>query len=525
MQTDIWLTEEVARFDRCPLCSQPLKKGSTTCFSCGFSTSSPISTSVWIDPAFYRSTLTQSQHRQVSPGEKVKPARNMPPTRRNPNPITPIPPRASASTSHRSITDEPTRPEIKAPGKVTRRLPHIDEITTKPPSNQDHSVSTSRALVPAHSQSHVTSFYRPDQTPKHIVSAPEVEAVSWTAGEATWSEQARLISTRGKRKNYHTAFSLNPIDRLRWWLLRPGHIEFILWLGGTMLLVAVTCVLLFVTAFSFEWITPGVYNQASTFPSGATQGQGSQSTAITTSRMVLIRLDKGPILPGQSIELRGAGFSHGAHIRFMLDGNQQLFEQNGQSASTQANAQGVFTASVVLGTNLPWNPGHHVIDAQDLKTRMIATLRIDLSPAPIGKSISSTPVPSYPPNVTPTTLTPVPTAGSGQPTPVGVTPVPVSPTPTPVTPTPTPGTTPVATPTPVTSPTAVPTAAITPAVTTTASTTAGSGLGNALDNTGGNTYIGKQLAHISPWLWLMIVCYGLSMILLGLAGVLHKRHQ
>ena len=50
-----------------------------------------------------------------------------------------------------------------------------------------------------------------------------------------------------------------------------------------------------------------------------------------------------------------------------------------------------------------------------------------------------------------------------------------------------------------------------------------SGLGIALDNTGG-TYLGKQLVHLSPLVWLMIACYCLSMILLGLAGVLHKRH-
>src|SRR5215469_4991159 len=124
MQTDIWLTEEVARFERCPLCSQPLKKGSTTCFSCGFSTSSPTSTSVWIDPAVYRLNSTQPQYRRVSPEKKVKPARNVPPSRHNPNPITPIPPRASASLSHRSITEEPTRPEMKARGSITRRLPY-----------------------------------------------------------------------------------------------------------------------------------------------------------------------------------------------------------------------------------------------------------------------------------------------------------------------------------------------------------------------------------------------------------------
>ena len=517
MQTDIWLTEEVARFERCPLCSQPLKKGSTTCFSCGFSTSAPTSTSVWIDPVVYRLTSTQSQRQQVSPEKKVKPARYVHPTRKNPNPTTPIPPRASATTTHRSITEEPTRPELKTQGKVTRRLPQIDEVATHPTSNQNHSLATSRSLVSIPSQVDLTTFIRSGQADKHIVLASKVEAVSWTAGDAADSAHARLITTRRKHKGLHRVFSLNPIDRFRWWLLRPGHLEFILWLGGTILLVAVTCLLLFVTAFSFEWITPGFYNQASSISSGSTQGQRSQSTIITSSKLVLIRLDKGPILPGQSIELQGKGFSRGAHIRFLFDGNQQLFDQIGRSDSTQANAQGVFTATVVLGINLPWHPGHHSINAQDLVTRMMATLYIDLAQAPIGKGISNTPVPSSPPFVTP-----VPTIAGGQPTPVGQTPIPVTPTPMPITPTPTLGTTPSPT---ATSPTVVPTAGSTPGVTTTVGTTGGSGLGNALDDPGENTYIGKQLAHVSPWIWFMIACYGLSMILLGLAGVLHKCRQ
>ena len=152
----------------------------------------------------------------------------------------------------------------------------------------------------------------------------------------------------------------------------------------------------------------------------------------------------------------------------------------------------------------------------------MATLHIILSPAPIGKGIHSTPVPSYPPNATPPALTPVPSVTGGQPTPVGQPPVPVTPTPHPVTPTPTPtvGTTPTVTPTAATSPTV----GTTPGVTTTAGTTVGSGLGNALDNTG-DMYLDKQLTHLSPLVWLMIACYCLSMVSLGLAGVLHKRHQ
>ncbi len=591
MQTDIWLTGEVARFKTCPLCSQPFKQGSTTCFSCGFSTSSPTSTSVWIDPAVYRLSSAHSQHHQIFQGKKGKPSRYKPQAHYHPNPITPIPPRASAQSSNAAngsnvdsqkkpnnttsnlnkprgvvykeppvritktpahsaapmnptvweyvlstlessasasatqicITEEPTQPEIKVQSKETRHLTYIDEITTIPPSTKYHSEESSRSLVPLSSQFDVTTSHRSDPIGMQHVPPSEVDAVSWTAGDAAQSTHARLISSRGKRKSHHMVVSLNPFDRLRWWLLRPGHIEFILWLGGTVLLVAVTCILLFVTAFSFEWITPGFNNQVSSNQSGSTLGQGSKSTGSAESGIVLIRLDKGLILPGQTIELRGEGFSHGAHIRFLFDHTQQLFDQNGQSNSTQANAQGVFTASVVLGSNLPWHPGPHIINAQDLITMTMATLHIVLSPSPIGKGVSSTPMPSYPPNTTPTALTPIPTVVGSQPTAVGQTPVPVTPTPKPVTPTP--GTTPVITPTPATSPTVVPSVGTTPGVTTTTGTTGGSGLWNALDNAGGNMYFSKQLTHINPWVWLMIACYGLSMILLGLAGVLHKRHQ
>jgi hypothetical protein len=591
MQADIWLTKENAHYEHCPLCSQPLKNGSTTCFSCGFSTKSPTGTSVWIDPAVYGFPLSsQRQSHQVVHGTRERYARGLPQARKHPNPNTPIPPRASAQASnaipgsiikplkgqksttsgvgkqgredHKGtpdgafdtsvpveaqmnstvweyeppafqassslptlsllISEEPTRPELEAQGKVTRRLPHIDEIKTVPPPNVSHTNSTSRSLVSLNSQHDVIFFHKPDLPGNHILLSQDVGASSWTAGNASKSPHARLISSRSRARRNRIPVSLNPLDRLRWWLLRPGHIEFVLWLGGTVLLVAVTCVLMFVTAFSFEWITPGFISSASTNTFGTSTGSVQQSTVVATPKMMLIRLDKGPILPGQSIELRGQGFSPLCHIKFLFDSTVQLFDQNGQIPSAQANARGVFTTSIVLDNNLPWHPGPHSISAQDLMTKRMATLQIVLAPAPIGKGMPNTPVPSsYPPNATPPAQIPIPTVPSSQPTPVGQTPVPFTPTPHPVTPTPTPtlGTTP----TVGTSPTVIPTASTTPGVTTT-NTTLGSGLSNALDKTGG-TSVGKQLAHLSFWTWLMIACYCLSMVLLGLAGVLHKRQQ
>src|SRR6266849_10896061 len=102
MQTDIWLTEESAYSERCPLCSQPLKNGSTTCFSCGFSTKSLAGTSVWIDPVVYGVPLSSSQRQshQAQQETRWRYARELQQGRRHPNPITPIPPRASEQPSN-----------------------------------------------------------------------------------------------------------------------------------------------------------------------------------------------------------------------------------------------------------------------------------------------------------------------------------------------------------------------------------------------------------------------------------------
>jgi hypothetical protein len=45
-------------------------------------------------------------------------------------------------------------------------------------------------------------------------------------------------------------FILNPLERVRWWLLYPGRIEFLLLAGGTLLLLGITTMLVLVTALS-----------------------------------------------------------------------------------------------------------------------------------------------------------------------------------------------------------------------------------------------------------------------------------
>ncbi len=537
MQTDAWLTKDATNPEQCPLCSRPLKNGSTTCYSCGFTTNPPAGSSVWIDPAVYEYP-PPSPEGEPSQGKQQIEERYLgilPQPKPQRNPLTPIPARASAQPAnaapgsvvipnrgskgqknstadkakqrqapirsgaesskpantqrtspvwqHESpnfqaesslpalsllVSEMPTQPEMEAGAKTTRRLPRIDEIDTAPPQ-------PSRALVPITSQSDLAALSRPGRTSIDSQQTKEHDPVSWTAGAASRSTYAQLISTRGKRKKRRPGIALNPLDRVRWWLLRPGRIEFVLWLGGTILLVGVTCVLLLVTAFSFEWLTP-------------------KSAGITSSNIT-----------GTATQARQATRVSTAH-----------------STGSQKSKQ---------------NSG------------------------PISNGTQNAPVPTTPPGVTPT-ATPITTGGL--PTPAGPTPVTVTPTPgsTP-TATPTVGTTPTATPTVGTTPTVTPTVGTTPTATPTVGTTptagtagatpgstptvgttptvagspaAGATPGSTPSVTGGST-LGNDLMQsgiapldarfrsINPLVWLVVTCYTLSMLLLGLAGVLHKRHR
>src|ERR1700674_5434998 len=131
MQTDLWLTES-SNFDQCPLCGRLLKRGSQTCYACGFSVNSPSTAAVWIDP-----TVHAYQH--VMPAQAGK----------QPNPTTPIPARAFQRPTQQPldsspiwqyesphyeaagslpmlsliVPETPTQPQPHAPGKSTRRLP------------------------------------------------------------------------------------------------------------------------------------------------------------------------------------------------------------------------------------------------------------------------------------------------------------------------------------------------------------------------------------------------------------------
>jgi hypothetical protein len=532
MQTDIWLSEETSHPEQCPLCSKPLKNSSTTCFSCGFTLHPPAGSAVWIDPAVYGYPFYASRRQ---PSQAIQPTRgrdsgSLPKSKRQPNPITPIPLRASAQPANAApgsvvfpnsgATNQKNRTsskgtQLESNRKTTGRLSGIDEIDTVPSLDEMHSIESSRAIVPLTFQPDAVAFGGSDEGAVNIFTSNEGSPSSWTAGGAAQSTYAQLIATPSKRKKQHSTISFNLLDRVRWWLLHPGRIEYVLWLGGTVLLVCVTCLLLLVTAFSLALHTPGPAGTSSTNLAGASKRAQQTTTLTSTSRLILTRTDAGPLLPGQPIHLRGQGFSIQGHVRFMFDNIQPLLDQNGKSDSTQTDAHGAFFTVVWLNPNLPWLPGQHIIVAHDLATNHVAKLAIIL--ASVDNSTgggSNTPVPTNPPGVTPTSST----GSQPKPTPAGQTPVPVTPT--------SPARTPTVTSTAGTTPTVAPTVAATAGSTPVANPMAlgSSNLGNTLSHAG-DLALGKQLTTISPWIWLIVAFYSLSMVLLGLAGILHKRHR
>ncbi|MEO6891922.1 MAG: hypothetical protein ABI456_20125 [Ktedonobacteraceae bacterium] len=571
MQIDTWLTEP-SHPEQCPLCSKPLKKGVSACYFCGFSVPA---TSQGAIPA--RDVVVDTL--PVESGAPQPPSK----PKRQPKPVMPIPPRASAhpvtvrqryphyfstaeegnggplSTSasrehlpaqgaargqqrggtaeqvphasvapiwqHESshyeaasslsslslvVSELPTRPGSPASPRATRRLPHVDEIDTVPPDRtMDAPAFPPRALVPT--------------TPKAVVPDP----ASWTAGGAVTSSHAqRLIERTNSRRR--RAWSLNPFERLRWWLLAPGRLEFTLWIGGTILLISVTCMLLLATALSFGWFSHGVL--AGTLPPSGNRYHGSADTGpaatlTSTPGLTLVFTDKGPLHPGQIIHLRGSGF--GAHdaVTFTYDNQEPFSDPNGHSIVVQVDEQGKFMAALQLQP--AWTPGQHIIVARASQTHHLAVVTIDLSATIPAKG--STPGTNHGPIVTPGSGNGP--GSNGAPTPVGRTPVPTppvhhTPTPTPVPPTPT-----QAPPTPTQAPptpTPTPVGTNSPGSTSTPSVSTGSGISDAL--VGGDIQGGSALSALlentllsgGPGLWVLILGYGLAMLLLGSAGVIHK---
>jgi hypothetical protein len=377
-----------------------------------------------------------------------------------------------------------------------------------------------------------------DGNGRSLAAVEEGAIASWTTGRGAHSPLARRIVSRRRAPMSRATSSLwasvfNPLDRLRWWLLIPGRLEFLLWFSGTILLMSVTCIFLFICLVSAGWLGGGGTAGSSTF-SGTQQtvttrctvtagGKPCVTSTHTSSAPSVLALNAaftGPLEAGMSIQLQGRGFSANGPVSLTHDAGFPC-----QPAMVKADGDGIFQVEIVVGVDASWGPGSHILTAYDTGSKRAITTTITLAPNPIGRSATPTAVPV-------STSTPSGNGGFGpQPTPVGLgqTPTPTAPTPTVgITPTPTrsaptPSVTPTATPSPAPA-TPTPTAGTKPTAT---ATTGPRGIVTTSQTVALNgvaaSATGPQSSGV--WLWLMGVGYGLSLALLSVAGVLYLRRR
>ncbi len=410
----------------------------------------------------------------------------------------------------------------------------LSDIATIPPG----AATVAVPQVPIGNQK--LDFLARVRTPAAIVegnSSKLIEdAASWTAGQGKNSLLAKRIASRGQRKS---ALSLNPFDRLRWWLLFPGRMEFLLWLSGTIVLVGVTCMLLFATLLSTGWLNTGLSsidvgvsrstaqtasNSGKTTSTGksactttnATSPQCHSTTVVSSSGLKLTLVDDTLLLPGRPIYVHGQGFTANNTVNFTYDASLPC-----QPGAISTDTQGAFSLYLMLGVGV--KAGIHQIIAYDVATKHSVTVNVSISPLPIGKAAPPTPTHTVP-GVTPTATSGA--GGGGLPTPVGQTPVPITPT-IGVTPTVAPTQQPTVGITP--SPTlgVTPTVGITPTVVPSTTPTGGkkdTSSATLLKNALSDEYVNGH-ASINIWLWIAVIGYTLSMTMLGCAGLLYRRNR
>ncbi len=349
------------------------------------------------------------------------------------------------------------------------------------------------------------------------------EGISWTTAQGKDSWLAQRIVAKDSKKRRKSTLSLNPVERLRWWLLYPGRIEFLLWLNGTIVLFAVTFLLLFATILSVGWLNAGSATGASAnntqqlhqktasvrqTPCTASNAKQPQchATTVSSSGLQLTLVGNSVLFADTPIYLHGQGFSAAGTVALTYDAQLPCHPN-----ITQTDAKGTFSVSLLLGTDV--KAGTHQIEALDMASSHVVKVNVNIVASQTGKTV----------------LPPYGQSGSGAGGSQGGVPKPVRPTPVPIVPT-------VAV-----SPTSVPTQPLTPTVsvspspTPLASPTAGTTTTPTTAKQATNPPLALQNAFytesadgrvsMSPWFWVAIIGYMLSMMLLGLAALLYRRKR
>lgn len=146
---------------------------------------------------------------------------------------------------------------------VKERQPDISELETNPPPaprqprsmlalhNEPFSVDD---IVAANTVMDDTLIVMPPaKAPDIALYETRVEDI---VDVALTARARQLLHYKGSAENV-PAFAHSPLDYLRWWLLYPGRLEFLFWLGGALLLGIVMCIVLVMTGLGLGFMSFG----------------------------------------------------------------------------------------------------------------------------------------------------------------------------------------------------------------------------------------------------------------------------
>lgn len=187
----------------------------------------------------------------------------------------------------------------------------------------------------------------------------------------------------GRQEAIDTSVS-RPFDRFRWWLLAPGRIELILWICGTVLLICITGLLVFILAVSTGFVHSSSQQNDSNALCGPQQSARSATSGganctlstISSSSGLRITMVNGDLMEtGKVLQLRGQGFHHLGHIAITHDANLPC-----QPDMIQANGQGEFAVVIKLEEKRYWGAGMHQIKINDIESKHSIILNVMLAP-------------------------------------------------------------------------------------------------------------------------------------------------
>jgi hypothetical protein len=316
---------------------------------------------------------------------------------------------------------------VEADALPVPSLPTIEEFDTQPvaPTSRQVDERAGRDFYEGNAQADISEFdthpdaHRQDTYPRAISHRLQVPMDSILSDEdrdvlseipthptvesrieaalAARHVLSELDSRPGEERRYHKAFLLKSLDHLRWWLLYPGRLEFLLWLGGTLLLLGATTLFALATVFSLGVLRaqPAAERlvqaspQSSAIVSGCVPGGQKQSCGVAAPalpNLKLTRLEDHPLVQGEPVRLQGQGFSKYGRVNFFCDAP----EHSCRPDSTLADEHGGFSVALIPGNEPAWSVGQHTVIAFDVKSARFISLTINVAAAPVSHA---TPVP------------------------------------------------------------------------------------------------------------------------------------